>query len=146
MISRDPEMRVVSTAMVVIGVGILVALPLLFFAFPAGFQWGSHPDSPHDEWSPYAFMLGTMYAALGVVLLRSASDPAKHTSILDYTIYSSVLHGALMLGQSFFIEHELLHLVGDVPLLLLVAGVLAVLHPKRIAQRREATRARAPSA
>ncbi len=133
MISKDEDMKIISWIMAVLGIGLLLLLPALFFAFPAGFQWGSDPASHHDPLSPYVFMLGTMYAALGIVLIRSASDPRKHTSIIDYTIYSSLLHGVLMLFQSFFLEHELLHLVGDVPLLLLTAFALSVFHPKRVA-------------
>ena len=136
MIAKDEDMKIISWLMVALGGSLLVGLPVLFFAFPEGFQWGSHPASPYDPFSPTVFMLGTMYAALGVVLLRSASDPLKHTSIIDYTILSSLLHGVLMLFQAFFIEHELLHLAGDVPLLLLVALVLTVFHPNRIARRR----------
>ncbi len=134
MITKDEDMKIISWIMVVLGGSLLVGLPVLFFAFPAGFQWGSHPASPYDPLSPTVFMLGTMYTALGIVLLRSASDPRKHTSIVDYTILSSRLHGVLMLFQAFFIEHELLHLVGDVPMLLLVALVLMVFHPNRIAR------------
>lgn len=136
MIAKDEDMKITSWLMVTLGGGVLIGLPVLFFGFPAGFQWGSHPESPYDPFSPTVFMLGTMYAALGIVLLRSASDPRKHTSIIDYTICSSLLHGGLMLFQAFFIEHELLHLAGDVPLLLLTALVLAVFHPNRIARRR----------
>ncbi len=131
MISKDPDMKVTSWIMVICGAGLLTALPVLFFVFPAGFQWGSHPASSHDPLSPYVFMLATMYAALGIVLLRSADDPRKHTSIIDYTIYSSLLHGALMVLQSFFLDHELLHLLGDVPMLFLVALALIVFHPSR---------------
>jgi hypothetical protein len=137
-ITRDEDMRIISWIMVALGACLLLVLPVLFFVFPADFQWGSHPASPHDPLSPYVFMLGTMYAALGIVLLRSASDPRKHTSIVDYTIYSSLLHGALMLGQSLLLEHELLHLAGDVPMLLLAALALIVYHPNRIARRRPA--------
>ena len=140
MISKDGDMRIVSWILVVVGSGLLLVLPALFFLFPAGFQWGSHPASPYDPLSPYAFMLAAMYAALGIVLLRSASDPLKHTSVIDYTIISSWLHGGLMLVQSLFLEHELLHLVGDVPLLFAVALGLMFYHPNRIIRRRAAGR------
>ena len=137
MISRDADMRVTSWIMAILGAGLLVALPPLFFVFPAGFQWGSHPASSHDPLSPYVFMLAAMYAALGIVLLRSAHDPRQHTSVIDYMIYSSLLHGMVMLAQAFMLDHEMLHLVGDVPMLFLVATVLVIFHPDRIASRDE---------
>lgn len=118
--------------MLLFGWGMFVGLPSLFFIFPAGFQWGSHPESHHNPFSPYAFMLGTMYIALAVVLIRSAKNPEKHTSIIDYVIYSSVLHASLMLGQSFFVSHELMHLIGDVPMLFLMAWCFWYWHPNNV--------------
>ncbi len=120
--------------MLLFGWGMFVGLPALFFIFPQGFQWGSHPESHYDPLSPYAFMLGTMYIALAIVLIRSAKAPEKHTAIIDYTIYSSVLHGALMLGQSFFVPHELMHLIGDVPMLFLMAWCFWYWHPNKVSQ------------
>lgn len=118
--------------MLVFGWGIFLGLPTLFLIFPAGFQWGSHPDSHHDPFSPYAFMLGAMYVAMAIVLIRCSKHPEKHTSIIDYVIVSSVLHGVLMLGQSFFVPHELSHLIGDVPMLFLMAFCFWYWHPNNV--------------
>lgn len=126
------SIKITSLLLRVYGLGLVVGLPVLFFLWPAGFQWGSHPESYNDPLSPYAFMLGCMYVSLGIILLRSAKQPEKHTSIIDYTIISSILHGTLMTVQSFIEPHELCHLVGDVPLLFLMAITLIIWHPKRL--------------
>ena len=52
--------------------------------------------------------------------------------LVDFTILSSLLHGAVMTYDSFAQPHEMTHLVGDVPALFLLAGVLLWLHPRRL--------------
>lgn len=126
------SIKITSLLLRVYGLGLVVGMPTLFFLWPPGFQWGSHPESYHDPLSPYVFMLGCMYVSLGIILLRSAKQPEKHTSIIDYTIISSILHGALMVVQSFIESHEFWHLAGDVPLLFLMAITLIIWHPKNI--------------
>lgn len=127
-------LKVTRYLMLLFGWGMFIGLPALFFIFPAGFQWGSHPESHYDPLSPYAFMLGAMYIAMALVLIRSAGAPEKHTAIIDYVIYSSVIHGVLMLFQSFFLPHELTHLIGDVPLLFMMAACFWYWHPDRVSR------------
>ena len=71
-----------------------------------------------------------IYAALGVCLVPTALDPERHVMLIDFTILSSLLHGAAMTYDSFAQEHEMRHLVGDVPILFLLAAVLIWLHPR----------------
>jgi hypothetical protein len=76
-------------------------------------------------------MIIAIYVALGVCLVRAAFDPQRHVLLIDFTILSSILHGGVMTYDAFVQEHELTHLVGDVPALFILAGVLIWLHPRR---------------
>ena len=53
----------------------------------------------------------------------AASNPRAHRSLIWFTVWSSVAHGATMAAQSLPAEHHG-HLLGDVPALFLVAIVL----------------------
>ena len=68
-----------------------------------------------------------MYATLGIFLLNAARDPKANLSLIWFTAIASVVHSALMALQSFRNGHHMGHLLGDVPALLLVGVVLAVL-------------------
>jgi hypothetical protein len=72
-------------------------------------------------------MIIGIYATLGVFLLIAARNPGAHRSLIWFTVVSSVVHAAIMAVQSVSDPAERGHLVGDVPVLLVVAAVLAVL-------------------
>ena len=103
---------------------LILLLPFMFGLWPAGFRW-VHP-APQPA---YERMIIAVYMALGICLLEAARDPVRHVLIVDFTILSSVLHGAVMTYDAFAQEHEMTHLVGDVPLLFVLAGVLYWLRP-----------------
>ena len=75
-------------------------------------------------------MIIGVYATLGVFLLIASRNPNAHKSIIWFTVWSSVVHGAIMGAQSFNDPAERGHLMGDVPALFLVAIILAVLMPR----------------
>jgi len=102
---------------------LLIFAPGLGFAFlPAEFRWAPyHP--------PYERMIIAIYVALGACLWRAASDPRRHILLIDFTILSSILHGGVMLYDSFAQESEHAHLWGDVPLLFGAAALLWWLRP-----------------
>lgn len=105
---------------------LVFLLPLMFDLWPAGFRW-AHPS----EHPAYERMIIAIYVALGLLLVPTARDPERHVILIDFTILSSVLHGAVMTYDSFAQEHERMHLAGDVPLLFLLAAILVWLHPRR---------------
>jgi Family of unknown function (DUF6632) len=72
-------------------------------------------------------MILGIYATLGVFLLMASRDPDAHKSLIWFTVWSSVVHGAIMAWQAFSDAAERGHLLGDVPALFLVAIVLGVL-------------------
>jgi len=75
-------------------------------------------------------MIVGLYATLGVFLLIASRDPYANKSLIWFTVWSSVVHGAIMGAQAFSDSGERGHLIGDVPALFLVAIVLAVLMPR----------------
>ena len=105
---------------------LILLLPFMFDLWPAGFRW-AHP-AHHD---PYERMIIAIYASLGLCLIPTALNPERHVMLIDFTIISSLLHGAVMTYAAFVQEHEMTHLVGDVPILFILAGVLIWLHPRR---------------
>jgi hydrogenase/urease accessory protein HupE len=104
---------------------LIFLLPFMFDLWPAGFRW-AHP-APHPA---YERMIIAVYFALGLCLIPAALDPERHVILIDFTILSSLLHGAVMTYDSFAQEHEMTHLIGDVPVLFLLAAVLIWLHPR----------------
>ncbi|MEX3952171.1 DUF6632 domain-containing protein [Paraburkholderia sp. EG287B] len=69
--------------------------------------------------------------------LREAprARPRWACSRRGFTVWSSVVHGAIMTVQSLASPGHLGHLLGDVPALFIVAAVLAVLTPRRASAR-----------
>jgi hypothetical protein len=75
----------------------------------------------------YEQMLMGIYATLGVFLIRAARGPLAHASLIWFTIWSSLVHGGIMLVQGIVDPTDRANLLGDVPALFAVAAVLWVL-------------------
>ena len=110
-------------ALIVIGLTFIFAIYTLGIVWPSGWAWG-------QGHSPYLMMILGVYATLGVFLLIASRDPYAHKGIIWFTVWSSVVHGVIMGVQSFSDAAERGHLIGDVPALLLVAIILALLMPR----------------
>lgn len=113
--------KLLQLALAVFGVIMLLLYPLALL-WPSGWAW--HTGSPHH--SQYFMMIVGIYATLGVFLLNAARNPQSHLSLIWFTVWSSVVHAAIMAVQS-FTEHQMGHLWGDVAALFLVAVVLSAL-------------------
>jgi hypothetical protein len=122
-----PETRLLWLRIVMIATGafLVFLLPFMFDLWPSGFRW-AHP-APHPA---YERMIVAIYFSLGICLFVAARDPRRHVILIDFTILSSILHASVMTYDAFVQEHEMLHLVGDVPILFVLAGVLIWLHPR----------------
>ena len=87
------------------------------------------------SWTPrqpeYEQMIMGVYATLGVFLILAAKDPLANASLIWFTIWSSIVHGGIMLVQAIVDETERANLLGDIPALFLVAAVLWYLMPKK---------------
>jgi hypothetical protein len=110
-------------ALIVIGLLFIFGLYPLGIVWPSGWTWG------HGH-SHYLMMIIGVYATLGVFLLIASRDPHTHRSVIWFTVWSSLVHAAIMGVQSLSDADEAGHLIADVPALLLVAIVLAVLMPR----------------
>jgi len=109
-------------ALVLFGIVFLLVYPL-GIVWPSGWVWHG------GEGLYYLQMIAGIYAVLGLYLIAAAKDPAANRSLISFTIWSSVVHAAIMAVQALTDGREYGHLVGDVSALLLVAGVLWVLSP-----------------
>jgi hypothetical protein len=123
--------KLLSAALVVFGVIFCLIIPLSM-VWPSGWSW--HEGGPAA--SPYFPMIVGVYATLGIFLIRAAKDPAANASLIWFTVWSSIIHAAIMAVESVKDAHQGGHLLGDVPALLLVAAVLGGL---MLSARREAT-------
>jgi hypothetical protein len=110
-------------ALIVIGLTFIFGIYTLGVVWPSGWAWG-------QGHSHYLMMIIGVYATLGVFLLIASRNPYAHKSLIWFTVWSSVVHGAIMGIQALTDTAERGHLVGDVPALILVAIVLAVLMPR----------------
>lgn len=124
--TTDTKRKLLTGVLLATAAFLIFVLPFMFDVWPAGFRW-AHP-SQHPA---YERMIIAIYVALGVCLIPAALDPRRHVILIDFTILSSLLHGAVMTYDSFAQQHEMMHLVGDVPILFLLAGALIWLHPRR---------------
>ena len=111
------------TALIVIGLIFIFAVYPLTILWPSGWAWG------HGH-SHYLMMIIGIYATLGVFLLIASRNPDEHRSLIWFTVWSSVVHGAIMAAQSVGDGAELGHLAGDVPALFIIAIVLGLLMPR----------------
>lgn len=117
------RLRYLRIALIVFGVIFTFGIYPLGVLWPSGWTWG-------QGHSHYLMMIIGVYATLGIFLMLAAKNPTAHTSLIWFTVWSSVVHAVIMAVQSFADGKERGHLLGDVPALLLVAIVLAALTPR----------------
>lgn len=110
-------------ALIIFGLILIFGLiPALLF-WPSGWRW-----MPHQ--TMYEQMIVGIYITLGVFLLLAAKNPLQNLSLIWFAVWSSFVHGGIMLIQALVYEHEIGHLLGDVPALLLMGIIFAILTPR----------------
>ncbi|MBI3635429.1 MAG: hypothetical protein HY216_04290 [Candidatus Rokubacteria bacterium] len=119
----ESSMKWLRIVLVVVGLIFIFGIYPLGVVWPSGWTWG-------QGHSHYLMMIQGVYATLGVFLLLAAKNPLQHTSLIWFTVWSSVVHAVIMALQSTVDGRERGHLLGDVPALLIVAIVLAALTPR----------------
>ena len=86
----------------------LVGIPAFVFLDPfGGWRW-----TPYN--AIYDQMMVSIYVAVGVCALRAIPRPLEHTSFLWFVVWSSLLHGGVMLVQAIAHPVHSGHLAGDV--------------------------------
>ena len=119
----ERRLSLLKPVLVAIGLLFIVGLPILMAVWPAGFMW-------EPRQSEYEQMILGIYVTLGVFVLLAARDPLSHLSLIWFTAWSSLVHGAIMLVQGLVDPAERANLMGDVPGLLIVFAVLLWLTPR----------------
>jgi hypothetical protein len=120
----NTKLKYLRTALIIFGIIFIIGVYPLMINWPSGWRWIPNQTS-------YEQMIVGIYATLGVFLLIAAKDPLKNLSLIWFTVWSSFVHGGIMLIQALVYSHEHGHLLGDVPALLIVGIVLAILTPRR---------------
>jgi hypothetical protein len=114
--------KLLSLALIVFGAIFCLVYPLAM-VWPSGWAWHEGMPSSND----YFMMIVGLYATLGVFLILASRDPAANSSLIRFTIWSSLVHAGVMAWEAMRNPAMGGHLTGDVPALLLVAIVLGVL-------------------
>ena len=114
-------------ALRLVGPIFIFGIYALSIVWPSGWVWHT------GHTSHYLQMILGVYATLGVFLLIASRKPLAHLSLIWFTVWSSVVHAAIMAVQALANPDQIGHLWGDVPALLIIAGVLAFLTPRSIA-------------
>ncbi len=121
--NESVRLKYLRIALVLVGITFIAGIYLLMIVWPSGWTW-------HTGHSDYPLMIVGIYATLGVFLLLASRNPLAHLSLIWFTIWSSLVHGAIMAFQALANPMNHAHLMGDVPALVIVAAVLAVLTPR----------------
>ncbi len=123
---QEEKLKYLKIVLRVFGVIFIVGIyAMMEWVWTDGWSWT--PRQPE-----YEQMILGVYATLGVFLIRAAKDPLANASLIWFTIWSSIVHGAIMLVQGVVDDSERANLMGDVPALFLVALILWYLMPKKV--------------
>jgi hypothetical protein len=120
----DTRVGYLRTALAAVGLIFIFGLyPLMNAWWPSGWRW--QPNQPE-----YEQMIMGVYATLGVFLLIASRNPLQHRSLIWFTVWSSLVHAAIMTAQAMSMPMEHGHLMGDIPALVAIAALLAALTPR----------------
>ena len=120
------RVRYLRAALILVGlIFVFGVYPLMMTWWPSGWRW--QPNQPE-----YEQMILGVYATLGVFLLIASRNPLQHRSLIWFTVWSSLVHAGIMAVQAINAPAEHGHLLGDVPALIIVAVLLAVLTPRGV--------------
>jgi Family of unknown function (DUF6632) len=127
----EADLKYLRVALKLIGVTFIFGIYVLTQVWPSGWSWHIGAHTPH-----YLQMILGVYATLGIFLLIASRDPLANLNLIWFTVWSSVVHAAIMGAQALANPEHIGHLWGDVLALFLVAAVLAFLTPRGTAKAR----------
>lgn len=114
---QEQQLQWLKISLYTTGFIFIVGVPVLMTCWPAGFGW---TPAQHE----YEQMIMGVYVTLGVFLILAAKDPLSNQSLMWFTVWSSIVHGGIMLVHAIIDETDRINLIGDVPALFLIAFVL----------------------
>jgi hypothetical protein len=117
------RIKCLRVALVLVGLIFTFGIYPLTIFWPSGWSW-------HMGQSDYLQMILGIYATLGVFLMVASRNPLAYVSVIWFTVWSSVVHAVIMAVQAVENPAHMGHLWGDVPALIVVAAVLALLTPR----------------
>ena len=127
------RLKYLRVALKVVAVIYIAGIYSLIKVWPSGWSW----HAGHSDSLPYYLqMILGVYATLGVFLWIASRDPLANLSLIWFTVWSNVVHAGIMAAQALTDHEQIAHLWGDVPALLIVAGILAALTPRNAAVRK----------
>lgn len=121
---EENKVKYLKVALYLIGAIFVVGVPALMMIWPDGFAW-------EPRQSEYEQMIMGIYVTLGVFLIIAARNPLQNRGLIWFTVWSSIVHGGIMLVQAIVDETERANLLGDVPALFIVAIVLGMFMPRQ---------------
>jgi uncharacterized protein DUF6632 len=123
-VAQPTRIRYLRFALQLVGLIFIFGIYSLSIVWPSGWVWHT------GHTSHYLQMILGVYATLGVFLLIASRNPLANLSLIWFTVWSSVVHAGIMTVQALTNSDQRGHLLGDIPALLVVAGILAVLTPR----------------
>jgi len=126
--TESDRVKYLRIALLLVGVIFTFGIYPLTILWPSGWSW-------YMGQSDYLQMILGLYATLGLFLMIASRKPLAYISLIWFTVWSSVVHGGIMAVQSFLDPMHRGHLLGDVPALLVVAAVLALLTPRGVTEQ-----------
>lgn len=127
--SEANPIKYLRTALKLVGMTFIFGVYPLTLVWRSGWSWHTG-HTPH-----YLQMILGVYATLGIFLLIASRKPLAHLSLIWFTVWSSIVHAAIMGAQALWNPEYIGHLWGDVPALFLIAAVLALLTPRGVAAK-----------
>jgi len=121
-IAEPASIKHLRVALQLVGVTFIVGIYTLTLIWPSGWSWHTGHHTPH-----YLQMILGVYATLGIFLLIASRKPLAHLSLIWFTVWSSFVHAGIMGVQALANSEDRAHLWGDVPILFVLAAVLALL-------------------
>jgi hypothetical protein len=116
--TQQQRIRHLAIALGIFGVFLVIGVyPLMNWLWPDGWAW-------EPRQTEYEQMIAGVYATLGVFLLLAVREPLAHRSLIQFTIWSSIVHATIMAIQAGHDHAERANLIGDVPALFAMAFVL----------------------
>jgi len=123
-VAEPARIKYLRVALQLVGLTFIFGIYTLTIVWPSGWVWHT------GHTSHYLQMILGVYATLGTFLLIASRNPLANLSLIWFTVWSSVVHAAVMAVQALANPDQIGHLWGDVPALLIVAAVLAFLTPR----------------
>src|SRR5215469_3317010 len=126
-VAEAARIKYLRVSLQLVGLIFIFGIYTFSIVWPSGWVW----HTGHS--SHYLQMILGVYATLGVFLLIASRNPLGNLSLIWFTVWSSAVHAAIMAVQALTSPDQIGHLFGDVPALLVVAAVLALLTPRSMA-------------